>query len=346
MDKIIITSMRQNAGKTSLIAGIAKAMQRKIGYVKPLGDRAIYRKKRLWDYDAILIASILELTDNPEDMTIGFDHGKLRYMYNEAQTKEKLRQSIAHLELDKDILLIESGRDMTYGISVYLDAISVAEQIDGKLLIVVSGDEETILDDIVFIKKRVELGHVRFGGLIINKVSDVETFENTYLANITEMGLKVLGIIPYQAALTHFSVNYLADRLFAKVIAGEGGLNGMVQNIFVGAMSVNTALRNPALQKENTLIITSGDRTDMILAVLENNTAAIILTNNILPPPNIISKASTDNIPLLAVPADTYEVAKQIDNLQPLLTKDDQQKIDLLGELVRKHVNLKEIINH
>ena len=346
MDKVIIASTRQNAGKTSLITGLAKAANRKIGYMKPLGDRAIYRKKRLWDHDADLIVSILGLTDNPEDMTIGFDHGKLKYMYNAAQTREKLLQAIAHLERDKEMLLVESGQDMAYGVSVYLDAISIAEQTGGKLLIIVSGDEDTILDDIAFIKKRVDMSQADFGGVIVNKLHDVENFKAAYLPSVAEMGVKVFGVIPYQAELTRFSVDYLADRLFAKVITGESGLNGVVENIFVGAMSINEALRNPSLKKENNLIITSGDRTDMILAVLENNTVGIILTNNILPPPNIISKASSYNIPLLVVPADTYEVAKQIDNLQPLLTKNDPQKVDFLEKLIREHVHVNEIIGN
>jgi BioD-like phosphotransacetylase family protein len=42
--------------------------------------------------------------------------------------------------------------------------------------------------------------------------------------------------------------------------------------------------------------------------------------------------------------SDTYQTAKQIDSLEPLLTKDDVEKIDLLKELVKKHVNLVEMM--
>ena len=81
----------------------------------------------------------------------------------------------------------------------------------------------------------------------------------------------------------------------------------------------------------------------MILASLESDTSGIILTNNILPPSNIISKASERNIPLLMVFSDTYQTAKPIESLEPLLTKDDAEKVDLLQQLVKKHVNLTEI---
>ncbi len=344
MDKLIIASIRENAGKTSVITGIAKALNKKIGYMKPLGDRLLYRKKQLWDYDASLITSIFGLTDDPMDMSLGFDHSKLRYMYDEEGTKAKLLEAISHIGADKEVLLIEGGKDITYGISVHLDAISLAEATGGKLIIVVSGDDDAILDDITFVKKHIDMSQVDFGGVIVNKLHDIENFEYTHLTTITDMEVNVLGMIPHTQKLTYFSVDYLSQSLFAKVITGEGGLKNVVQNVFVGAASVNAALRNPVLKRENSLAITSGDRTDMILAALESNVVGMILTNNILPPSNIISKASDRNTPLLVVAPDTYEVAKQIDNLQPLLTKDDTEKIDLLGQLMQEHVNLNEIM--
>jgi BioD-like phosphotransacetylase family protein len=73
MDRFVVTSLRQGAGKTSVIIGIAKALDRKIGYIKPFGERFLYRKKRLWDYDAALITNIFGLEDHPEEMSIGLD---------------------------------------------------------------------------------------------------------------------------------------------------------------------------------------------------------------------------------------------------------------------------------
>ena len=130
--------------------------------------------------------------------------------------------------------------------------------------------------------------------------------------------------------------------MFAKVITGEGGLKKVIKNIVIGAWSANIFLQNPLFKKENKLVITGGDRTDMILAALEGDTSGIILTNNILPPSNIISKASEKNIPLLMVFSDTYQTAKQIESLEPLLTREDTEKVELLKEMVQKHVQLSE----
>jgi BioD-like phosphotransacetylase family protein len=82
MKNIVFGSISENAGKTSVIVGLAKAFGKNFGYLKPFGDRLIYRKKRLWDYDSAIITSVFGLEQSSEEMTIGFEHAKLRFMYD------------------------------------------------------------------------------------------------------------------------------------------------------------------------------------------------------------------------------------------------------------------------
>ncbi len=341
MDKLIIAGTRKSAGKTTIFTGLGKALGKKVAYMKPFGDRLIYRKKRLWDYDAALLTNIFGLEESPEDITIGFEHAKLRYVYDEERVKEKLHEIANNVGKNMEMLFVEGGRDLAYGVSVYLDAISVAHYLDGKLVLVVGGNDDNIIDDITLFKKYVDVSNVDFAGVIINKVHDIEDFKNTYVEKIKEMGVSVIGIIPYVPELSYFTMDYLSETLFAKVIAGEAGLNSVVKNIFVGAMSSNEALRNPMFNKDSKLLITSGDRSDMILSGLETNTAGIILTNNILPPSNIISKASEKNIPLLLVSSNTYQVASQLEKMEALLTKDNAEKVSMIEKLIADHVDVK-----
>jgi len=344
MDKLVIASTHKNAGKTTMIVGIAHALGKKMGYMKPFGDRLLYQKKRLWDYDAALITKLFNLEESPEEMSIGFKHDKLRYMYDEKGIKENLQDMANKIGKGKDILFVESGRSLTYGISVNLNALSVAKYIDGKLIIVVSGDESAIMDDVTIIKKYADLSGVDFKGIIINQVKDVNDFKDMYIEKIKEMKIPVLGIVPYKTELAYFSVEYLADALFAKVVAGERGTGNIVKHVLVGAMSANVAMNLPRFREENKVIITGGDRSDMILAALETNSSAVILTGNLLPPANIISKAEEKNIPLLSVPMDTYETARRIENTEALLTRNDKDKIELIKKLVKDNVNIKSIL--
>lgn len=343
MKRLIIGSVSEGAGKTSFIVGLAKATGKSFGYIKPFGDRLIYRKKRLWDYDSALITNIFGLSQSSEDMTIGFEHSKLRYMYDEEGTKGKLLEMAKNLD-GKDILFIEGGRDLKYGTSVRLDTIGMAKLTGSKLILVVSGDENTVIDDITFLKKYIDMKQVDFGGVIINKVRNIEDYQNTHLPEIKEMGVNVLGIIPFEPELTYVTVGYVAERLQARVIAGEAGLSRKVKNVFVGAMAGDAAVRLPVFRKESKLAITSGDRGDMIVAALQNDSVGIVLTNNVLPSQPIMAKATDLNVPLLLVPSNTYETAKMIDKMEPLLTKDDNDRIELLSNLIKKNVSLNSII--
>lgn len=344
MHSLIIASLRKSAGKTSLIVGLGQALGRKIGYLKPFGDRLLYRKKRLWDYDAALIENIFKLEDNPEELSIGFDHSKLRFMYNEESTRAKLAEMIAEAGAGRELLFLEGGREVSYGVSVHLDPLSLARHTGAPLLFLLSGDEGTLLDDATFIRRRLDLEGVTVRGLVLNRVPDIDDFRTTYLGSIEALGLPVLGMLPDLPELNRLSLGFLAECLFAKVIAGEEGLKRDVRQIFVGAMSTDAALRNPLFAKPDKLVITSGDRSDMILAAVDGGSAGVVLTNNILPPANIISHAGEKRVPLLLVSLDTYETAKQVDAIEPLLTHGDAAKIELLARTVKERLDLQALL--
>ena len=69
----------------------------------------------------------------------------------------------------------------------------------------------------------------------------------------------------------------------------------------------------------------------------------ILLTNNILPPPNIVSKATEKNIPLLLVTSDTFQVTRQIDAMEALLTSKNEERVRMLKQLAEKYVDLSKL---
>ena len=344
MNTLIVASLRSSTGKTNFIVGLNEALQKKTGYMKPFGDRLLYSKKRLWDYDAALMAGLYAMKEHPDDMSIGFDHSKLRFMYTEETIRAKVLELAENIGANKDLLIVEAGKAISYGTSVHLDALSLAQYLGGKVVFVISGDDDTILDDIMFVKRSVDMKDIQIAGIIVNKVHNVGDFKDTYLPEIKQTGLNVLGVLPYQSELTFFSLRYLADKLFAKVLTAEANLSRRVKNIFIGAMSGNVAVQKPLIKKEDKLIITGGDRSDMILAALNHNAAGIILTNNILPPSNIIAKAEECGTPMLLVTPDTYQVARQIDRMEPLLTKEATDKVELLKDMVKANVNIDALL--
>jgi len=346
MKKILMASTREGAGKTSLIVGIHSAFKFELGFMKPFGDRLVYRKKKNWDYDCFLIKNLwkLDTETESEDITLGFNHSKLRYVYTRESIKEKLLKMAEVSGEGKQALIIEGGKHLAYGTSIHLDAISLAKHLEASLVFVISGSDETIMDDMAYIKKYLDLNEINLSGVILNKVQDPDNFKEIYWPMISDMGVRILGIIPYREPLGYISVRYLSKKIAAKVIAGENGLENIVKKIFVGAMSTNRALRSPQFNQPQKLLITSGDRSDMVLAALESQASAIILTHNIVPPSNIISRATELNIPLLLVGADTYEAAKQTDRIEALLTEESSDKIEILTQLIRKNLKIDYIL--
>ncbi len=321
-----------------------EATRPSFGYMKPFGDRPLHRKKRLWDYDAALVTDLFGLEEGAEDVSISHQHSKMRYTYDEDMTKGKLIEMVTRVGDGKDLVVVEAGRDMSHGVSVHLDALSVAKWTKGDLVVVASGDENAVLDDLAFLRRYVDTSDLSLRGVIVNKVPDVEGFRATYLERLAALDMPVLGVLPHTPELTHLSVSLLAEALYAKVVAGSSGLGGVVQNTFVGAMSAEAAVASPLWERPAKLIITSGDRTDMVAAAVDSDTRAVVLTNNITPPPQVVAKADERGVPLLLVAQDTFQTAQKVDGIEPLLTKDDAERVAVMGRLVERHVDVKALV--
>jgi len=338
---LIVASTREDAGKTSTIIALARILNKRFGYLKPLGDRFLYRKKRLWDYDASLLTQLFGLGEEPETISIGFDHSKLRYMYDRAAIFEEYNRIVNQVGADREAVFIECGKDLAYGASVYLDPLTISQETGAPALILAGGGENEIADDLAFIKRFVGSDEANVAGVIINKVVQMEDFCQVHLPEIEKLGVNVLGVLPYRPEFETISLSAVADKLFAKVLGGEDGLQNRVRSVVVGAMSVGAALVNPHINDPGKLVITSGDRSDMILAMMETEgTAGIVLTNDIIPPSNIVAKASGQNVPLLVVSGDTYSTALQIERIRPLLRAEDTAQIESLTALVSDHVDM------
>ncbi len=341
MKSLIVASTRDGAGKTSTIIALARILGKRFGYLKPLGDRFLYRKKRLWDYDASLLTQLFSLGEEPETISIGFDHSKLRYMYDRAAIFEEFGRIVNQVGSGREAVFIECGKDLAYGASVYLDPLTISQETGAPVLILASGDENDIADDLAFIHRFVGSDEANVAGVIINKVVQMEDFRQVHLPEIEKLGVNVLGILPYRAEFSTLSLATVADKLFAKVLAGENGLHNRAKTILVGAMSVGAVLVHPHINDPDKLVITSGDRSDMILAMMDTEgTAGIVLTNGIIPPANIVAKASSQDVPLLVVPGDTYTTALQIEKIRPLLRAEDEEHIAGMTALVSDHVDI------
>ena len=358
MTPLILGSTRADAGKTTLLVGIARHTGRPFAYLKPFGDRLRYRRKRTWDYDTALVSRILGIKAEPEELSVGFDHAKLRYMYDADGVEAKLKEQVAAAKAafgdgsDKTpgdpILAIEAAQDLAWGGSVHLDVANIARATAGRLVLVLHGDDDAIRDDLSFLEHtvapRLREAGVTFEGVIANRVADPEDFRAVHADAFDKADIPLLGVVPVAERLSSFTMEFLAEHLFARVVAGSAGLQRTARNVLVGAMSVDAAYRHPVFSTPEKLFITSGDRSDMIVAAIENDSAGVVLSNDILPPSNIIARADELRIPLMLVGTDTFATAKRVDDMAPLLTAQDEAKLETATALVAEHLDLQRLL--
>jgi BioD-like phosphotransacetylase family protein len=205
---------------------------------------------------------------------------------------------------------------------------------------VAGGEPEAVIDDVAFLSHYVALADVELAGLIVNQVKEVDDFEMSYRPRLDALGMPILGVVPFEARLSFRSLRHISEMLFGKVIAGEENIDRVIQHILVGATSVGEAITRELTRREGVLVITSGDRGDVIVAALQAQAAGIVLTNSFLPAPTIVAQATQRGTPLVLVSHDTFQAAKIVDDMEPLLTAEDHDKLDVLTQLVRQHVDL------
>lgn len=330
MKKIVVASVRHKVGKTTISLGLAQKKEN-VGYMKPLGDNQIYRKKRLVDYDAALFKDVFSMDEPIEDFTLGFHHSKILHAFPDV--KEEFERRYQSLSEKKEFFIVEGGDDIMRGASIGLDAVSIAKKINAHIILVAAGEVYDIIDDLHFARWVARKKGAKIQGVIVNKVKRGE--KEKIKKEMKKQKIPLLGLVPFIKELSVVKVRYIADKFFAKVVAGEKGLDKPIESVFIAALSAPEIVRHPEFKKENKMIITGGDRTDVIAACLENKTSCIILTNNIIPPSNILAKADRSNTPLLLLKSDTYTVAKKIEDMEPVILPDETTKIEKIADAMK-----------
>ena len=107
------------------------------------------------------------------------------------------------------------------------------------------------------------------------------------------------------------------------------------------------------LLQPGTLILTPGDREDLIMMVLEEEArnsgrghlAGVVLTDGILPPDHIMHLIRERSIPFISTHADISSAAANISNMTVKTEVGDRDKIGVIQKLIHEHVNVSRIID-
>lgn len=177
--------------------------------------------------------------------------------------------------------------------------------------------------------------------------------------SVTESkGFKVLGLIPWDPQLvaprTLDIVNYLqatvmnqaqiaADTNQPEMNSDNGILSRRIKQISLCARTMPNIV---STLRPGTLVVTPGDRDDILLAsaMAANNgvpLAGILLTSDLMPDARVLQLLgnSIQQLPILTVSTDTFRTASQLSNMSDAVTAADPQRVESIMNHVAGHVD-------
>ena len=355
--RVFIAATRQNDGKTTSSLGIIGALQSyypRIGYIKPVGQRFVEIEEQKIDEDTVLMDSVFRLNCPLVDMSPiavepDFTRKYLQSSNNEALVK-KIQKAFDRVAWEKDFVLCEGSGHAGVGSVFDLSNAQVAKTLGAKVIIVTQGGIGKPIDEVSLNQALFEKEGVEIIGVILNKVLGEKIDYITEFARrgLKRKGLELLGVIPHQRVLSSPTVGLIREELEATLLNEKGDLQNLVDDVTVGAMGAHNAM---GFFKRGVLLITPGDREDIILAAsasLEENKeeamAGIVLTGNLRPGSSVLKVIRNMTIPVLLSDADSYQVASRVHDLTVKTRPGDLQKITLIRDMIAKSVDLEKIL--
>jgi len=329
----------------------------KTSFLKPVGQQVVNVKEGIVDKDSYLIGEVFGGRRKVVEMspvTIGKGFTE-KYIFNPQKDKleQKILKSFTNLTKGKDAIIVEGTGHAGVGSVIDYSNADVAALLGSKVIIVSEGGIGKSIDEIMLNKALFELKNVEILGVIINKVlpDKYEKIKKVLKRGLENKGMRLLGVIPVDPLLSSPTVEQIMDRLMLQLLSGEKNLSRRVKHNVVAAMEPHNMIQ---YLQDGSLVLTSGDRVDNILAAVSSHLisdgrsfriAGIILTGGLMPNPKIIDLLKKSEIPVLITDQDTYSIAARIENLICKIQKTDKDKIDEAAKLVKKYVDVNAIVN-
>ena len=354
--RIFIAATRQNEGKTTTSLGLLAALQQfypRIGYIKPVGQRFVEIEEQKIDEDTVLMNQVYQLNCPLVDMSPiavepDFTRKYLQSSNNDALVK-KIVRAFDRVAWEKDFVLCEGSGHAGVGSVFDLSNAQVAKILDAKVIIVTQGGIGKPVDEVYLNQAVFEREGVEVIGVILNRVTSDKL---DYITEFARRGLKrkgqeLLGVLPHLPLLSSPTLAAIQEDLKARPLNQSRQYNNLVDNVVIGAMGAPNAV---GFFHRGTLVITPGDRDDIILAAAETNAepgrplAGMILTEKLKPVNGALRVIEKVPFPVLLAEEDSYEVASRVHNLIVKTRAADTEKISVIRDLIASHVDVNKIL--
>ena len=351
-NSIYITTTEPYSGKSLVSLGVMELLLRRtphVGIFRPVIE-VPPDKGRDKNIDLLLTHFDLDL-DYEE--TYAFYRYQVQDMIAEGRYDEVLDTIIEKykaLEEKTDFVLC-IGSDFEDGSSAmeFNYNADIARNLGSPVLIVTSGVGESIdeiINEVKIAREAYEDSGCQVLGVVVNR-TDPELIDDLLEALEEEMPGEnaLVSVIPARDMLSSPTMREVAQHMDARVLYGADQMENLAYHNLIIAMHIANYL--PHL-RANSLLITPGDRSDVILSALQAHQsqnypkiAGLLLTGGLKPPDSVdlLLTGLSDLVPILSVPMDTYQTAMRIGSVRSYITADSQAKIRLSLRLFDRHVD-------
>jgi phosphate acetyltransferase len=353
---LYIASIEPRSGKSIVALGIMELLSRrmrKIGYFRPVIPSA-----KEPDNNIRLIQTRYSLNLAYEDM-YAYTHEAAQNMGAEGKTDTVVKHILKKykdLENKCNFVLCE-GTDFT-GVSSAFEFdfnADVANNLGCPILSLVNGRFKSV-DDIL---DAVQVAEESFEGkgctvlaTIVNRADPEKIGAVVERLKNIGLGKEPVYILPEESALGKPTVGDIANALNAQIMQGEAEeLNREIRDFKVAAMNLPHFLDRI---EEGDLIITPGDRADVILGCISATVSetypaisGLLLSGGLSPEVQIqrLLKGFRKQfpVPVICVDSDTYTTALNAGAVRPVLTPENDRKIAAALGTFENHVDLKKL---
>ncbi|WP_340115015.1 phosphate acetyltransferase [Maribellus mangrovi] len=354
---IYVTNTEKRSGRSAVALGIMKmllARSEKVGYFRPIISDSPHG---VHNNHIATMLSHFEL-DIEYKETYGFTMSqvvKYKNMGHESRLIDKIIEKYKQLESKYDVVLVE-GSDFTgKGISFDVDLnTEIAKNLAIPTVIVCSADSKDLMeavDNLDLVVRAFAEKDVPVQAAILNRVPEEKREEaRSILEGVILPGTNI-EVIPEISKLSSPTVHDIYEGIGGKILLGENLMGKQVDRFAVGAMQLRNFLER---MTENALVITPGDRSDILMGTMQANASAnyptvsgIVLTGGLEPEPPIMKLIDglPVAVPMILVDDVTFVAASKIAAIKPSIRPHDIRKIELAIATFEEYVNTDSLLD-
>lgn len=360
-NNLYITATETRSGKSAIVLSMMHVFMRtarSVAFFRPIINEPVWDDK---DHDITLMLQHFKL-DIPYKDTFAYTLDEARQLINSGQRNlvmENILQKFRTLAEQYDVVVCEGtdflGKDAAFELELNAE---IAANLGCAVLVITNGSgkrADDIHDSTQVIIDQLQDSGLDILAMIINRANLSESEKDDLrtslmFENKTEKPL--VYFIPDDPSLGQPTMGDVCKWLDAEVIYGANRLDSLVSNYLIAAMQVHNFLDYVA---EGHLVITPGDRADIVLASIASRMSAaypdisgVLLTGGIALSPKVqqlLEGWTGVPVPILLTGQHTYKTVETLSHLYGRIEPTDDRKINTALGLFERHVNGKEIAN-